>query len=149
MGEGHALEIRRTFAAPPARVFEAFRDPELLGEWAAPGEHRTERVEMDFRVGGRYRREMRFPDGSLHVLAGEYLEIDPPRRLAYTYVWETLPGAPETRVEVDFREREGETEVRLVHSGFGTGEMADDHRAGWESCFHQLADLLGREENPG
>ena len=149
MGEGHALEIRRTFAAPAERVFEAFRDPELLRGWADPGDHRTERMEMDFRPGGRYRREMRFPDGSLHVLSGEYLEIDAPRRLAYTYVWETLPDAPETRVQIDLRERGGETEVRLLHSGFATGEMADDHRIGWESCFAQLADLVERGEDPG
>ena len=141
---GRVVEIRRRFAAPADRVFEAFRDPELLREWAAPAEHRNERVESDFRVGGRYRREMRLPDGSLHVLSGEYLEIDPPRRLAYTYVWETMPGAPETRVEIDFLEREEETEVRLVHSGFGTEEMADGHRTGWDACLRQLADLLRR-----
>lgn len=141
--EGRVLEIRRTFPAPAERVFEAFRDPELLREWAAPDEHRTESVEMDFRPGGRYRREMRFPDGSLHVLSGEYLEIEAPRRLVYSYVWETVPDAPETRVEIDFLERDGGTEVRLVHSGFGTGEMAEDHAAGWESCFDRLAEVLG------
>lgn len=142
MTDRHVLEIRRTFAAPPERVFEAFRDPELLGEWAAPGEHRTEGVEMDFRVGGRYRREMRFPDGSLHVLSGEYLEVEPPERLVYTYLWETIPGAPETWVEIDLLEKDEGTEVRLVHSGFEAEDMAEDHRTGWGVCFDQLAGLV-------
>lgn len=142
MSRRHVLEIRRTFDAPVERVFQAFRDPELLGEWAAPGEHRTESIEMEFEVGGRYRREMRFPDGSLHVLTGEYLEIEAPRRLAYTYVWETIPDAPPTRVEIDLHERDGLTEVHLVHSGFASREMADDHRSGWKACFVQLETLL-------
>lgn len=136
------LEIHRTFQAPAARVFRAFADPELLREWAAPGEHRTEDVEVDFTVGGSYRREMRFPDGSLHVLSGRYLEIEPPRRLVYTYLWETIPGAPETRVEVVLRQTDGGTELRLTHSGFEVEEMAEEHRAGWGFCFDQLADLV-------
>lgn len=143
MVKRHVLEIRRTFDAPRERVFEAFRDPALLREWAAPDEHTNERVEVDFRVGGRYRREMRFPDGSLHVLRGEYLEIDPPRRLAYTYTWQTLPDFPETRVEVDFLERDGGTELRLVHAGFGTLDDADAHEGGWADCLDQLAALQG------
>ena len=142
MPERHVLKIRRTFDATAEEVFEALRDPELLREWAAPDEHRTEAVEMDFREGGSYRRRMRFPDGSVHLLRGEYLEIEPPRRLVYTYRWETIQEAPDTVVEIDLRERDGQTELRLVHSGFEAGETADDHRGGWESCLDRLAKLL-------
>lgn len=137
------IDIRRTFAAPAARIFEAFRNPSLLTEWAAPDEHRNERVVQDFRVGGRYRREMRFPDGSLHVLSGEYREIDPPRRLVYTYRWETLPG-PITLVEIDLVEREGQTELHLVHSGFDGAEFAEGHEHGWAQCFGKLEHMLRR-----
>lgn len=123
-------------------MFEALRDPELLRQWAAPDEHRTEAAEMEFREGGSYRRRIRFPDGSEHVLRGEYVEIESPRRLVYTYRWETIPDAPDTLVEIDLVERAGGTEVRLVHSGFEAEETADDHRGGWESCLDQLAKLL-------
>lgn len=144
MASRHILEIRRTFDAPPERVFEAFRDPELLGVWAAPGEHSTEGIRMEFEVGGTYRREMRFPDGSLHLLTGTYLEIDPPRRLVYTYLWETIPGAPETRVEIELQSVNQGTEVRLLHTGFDAEEVAEDHRSGWDVCFDQLQELLER-----
>lgn len=142
MGDRFILEIRRTFPAPPERVFRAFRDPSVLKHWAAPDQHRTEEVEMDFRVGGHYRREMRFSDGSLHVLRGEYLEIDPPNRLVYTYEWETIPDAPSTRVEIEFEERDGRTDLRLVQFGFESRETRDDHRTGWASCFEQLRGLV-------
>lgn len=144
MTERHVLEIRRTFAAPPERVFEAFRDPSLLKAWAAPDEHRNEGVEQDFRPGGAYRREMRFPDGSLHVLVGVFREIDPPRRLVYTYRWETLP-MPETVVEIDLVGTQGGTELRLVHSGFPDPDFADGHEGGWRECFARLDDLLEAE----
>jgi len=142
MEDRFILEIRRTFPAPPRRVFQAFRDPSVLRQWAAPDQHRTEEVEMDFRIGGRYRRELRFPDGSLHVLRGEYLEIDPPNRLVYTYEWETIPDAPSTRVEIELEERDGGTDLRLVHSGFESREARDEHRTGWASCFDQLTGLV-------
>jgi uncharacterized protein YndB with AHSA1/START domain len=148
MTRRHVLEIRRTFAAPPERVFEAFRDPTLLKAWAAPDEHRNERVEQDFRVGGSYRREMRFPDDSIHVLVGVFREIDPPRRLAYTYRWETLP-MPETLVEIDLVETAGGTELRLVHSGFPDGDLAGGHDSGWQQCFHRLQGLLESHQAHG
>lgn len=142
MGARHVLEIRRRFSASPEEVFEAFRDPELLRDWAAPREHRTESVEQEFRVGGRYRRELRFPDGSVHVLAGEFREIEVNRRLVYTYRWETLP-VPDTLVEIDFRPTEdGGTELRLVHSGFESADTAAEHEGGWAQCFDQLAATL-------
>lgn len=141
MPHRHVLEIRRTFAARPDRVFQAFRDPGLLRQWAAPDEHRNEAVEQDFRVGGAYRREMRFPDGSLQVLTGTYREIDPPRRLVYTYRWETL-DMPETLVEIDLTATSEGTELRLAHSGFASPDFAEGHDSGWRQCFGRLDSLL-------
>jgi len=142
-----SIEIRRSFRATPERVFEAFRNPTLLREWSAPGEHRNERVEVDFRVGGHYRREMRFPDGSLHVLSGTYREIEPPRRLVYTYVWETLPVAA-TLVEIELTPCGSETELHLVHSGFDDATFAVGHERGWDDCLDQLARLCAEARTP-
>jgi uncharacterized protein YndB with AHSA1/START domain len=141
MDERHVLDIRRTFSASAERAFEAFRNPALLKEWAARDEHVNERVHQDFRVGGAYRREMRFPDGSLHVLVGEYREIDPPRRLVYTYRFETLPMG-ETLVEIELVEGPGGTELHLAHPGFAARDLADAHDAGWRQCFGRLDGVL-------
>ena len=84
---------------------------------------------------------MRFPDGSLHVLTGVYREIDPPRRLVYTYRWETLPIA-ETLVEIELTEGPEGTELHLVHSGFPGRDFADEHDAGWRQCFVRLDSLM-------
>ena len=50
-----SVELHRTIPAPPARVYRAWLDPELLVQWAAPVEYDAARVEVDERVGGHYR----------------------------------------------------------------------------------------------
>lgn len=137
-----ALELHRTFEASPARVWEAFTDPRLLARWAAPGEHRVESAEVDLRVGGRYVRVMRFPDGSRHRLVCVFREIVPPARLAYTFRWETLPGFPETLVTIDFAPSGSQTTVRIRHTGLDDPEMARDYEVGWASTLDKLAGLL-------
>lgn len=82
---GLALELRRTLDAPRERIFKALTDPGELAKWWGPYGFTTPEVEVDLRVGGGYRFGMQPPDGALFHLAGEYLEIEPPSRLAYTF----------------------------------------------------------------
>jgi glutathione S-transferase len=92
-------------------------------------------VEVDARPGGRYRFTMRDPSGSAHTVVGEYREITPPERLAYTWLWED--GPPETEASADFARRRrvprgrGRTKVVLTHTGFTNGAIRDDHEQGW------------------
>jgi uncharacterized protein YndB with AHSA1/START domain len=65
-------------------------------------------VTLDPRVGGTYRIAMQPPDGELFHLAGKYLEVEPPTRLAYTFQWEPLdPDDRETVARIALRERDG------------------------------------------
>ncbi len=69
------LELRRGLVAPAERVWRAFTDPDALAAWFWPPRFSTS-VCIDLRVGGRYRIA-----GSGLLVSGEYLELDPPRRL--------------------------------------------------------------------
>jgi uncharacterized protein YndB with AHSA1/START domain len=149
-----ALRVARTFRASTERVFQAWTAPEELKKWSAPGEAKVGAVEVDLRVGGAYRIRMEGPDGSVHVAAGEYLDIDAPRRLVYTWRWEKQPegqkdphaqarGTRDTVVTVEFFERPGGTEVVLTHSGFETEESRAGHGQGWDGCLEKLGKLLG------
>ena len=82
------LELRWTFDAPRERIFTALTDPADLVKWWGPSGFTTPEIELDLSVGGGYRFGMQPPDGELFHLAGEFLEIDPPNRLAYTFRWE-------------------------------------------------------------
>ena len=141
---GEALEVRRTIAAPRQRVFEAWTTPAELKRWAGPGPFVTPLAEVDLRVGGHYRIHMREPNGSEHRVFGVYREVDPPRRLVYTWSWENDPEIVESVVTVEFHERGNATEVVLRHEGFPTKESRDRHETGWGGCLKKLATVVTR-----
>ena len=137
-----ALEVRRTFAAPPERVFAAWTTPEELKRWAGPGQMECPVTEVDLRVGGRFRIHMRAPNGSEHRVIGTYREIDPPRRLVYTWTAETDPVVADTVVTVEFHDRGGKTEVVLRHEGLPNEDKRNRHEAGWTGCLEKLATIV-------
>ena len=136
------LEVRRTFAVPRQRVFEAWTRPEELRRWAGPGEMDTPLAEVDLRVGGRYRLHMKGPDGAEHRVHGTYREIDPPRRLVYTWSWETNPDVTDSVVSVEFHDRDGSCEVVLRHEKLPSQDSRDRHRLGWTACLEKLEGVL-------
>ena len=92
--------------------------------------------------------------GSVHAVAGEYVEFRRPERIAYTWTWEGAPaemqGSEQTLVTVDFVEEGAWTKVVLVHSGFGSEHARDLHgKAGRAASTTSLAGYsrasLGRE----
>jgi uncharacterized protein YndB with AHSA1/START domain len=135
---GLTLEVRRTFAAPQERVFNAWTRSEELRKWFAPGPLTTAVAESDLRVGGRYRITMRGPDGKEHTVTGVYRTIEPPKRLVYTWRWEDKPSAGESTVTVEFNDRGRSTEVVLRHEGLPNEKEVADHEHGWNGCLEKL-----------
>lgn len=133
------LTVRRTFVSPPDRVFRAWTSPEELKRWHSPGE--VTLVEVDLRVGGRYRVHMRAPDGKEHRLVGVYRTIDAPRTVSYTWQWEGDPN--ESVVTVEFLPRGTGTELVLTHSGFPDADTRGHHEHGWNALVTKLAAHVG------
>ena len=142
--EQHTLTLSRVFAAPRERVYRAFSDGADVAKWFGPQGFACTVFEFDCRPGGRYRLEMRSPDGNLHPLSGEFREVSSPERLVYTWVWGGEGGMAgmETLVAVDFREVDGDTEVQLTHSLLPSAAQVDGHRGGWSSSWESLAEIL-------
>lgn len=144
MSAGHTLVIEHTFRASPAAVFEAWSHPDVLRRWWGAGTDWTSPVvEIDLQVGGCYRLAMTDPDaGATYTVVGEYVEVRPPRRLVYTWTWET-PGSPTgdltTLVTVEFHDAEnGGTRLVLTHSGFVDADQGTSHEHGWQACIANL-----------
>ena len=85
---------------------------------------------------------MRSPDGTEYRVTGTYREVAPPRRLVYTWFWETDPDAGEMLVSIDFVERGARTEVVLVHSQLASEANRAGHERGWQACLEQLAGVV-------
>jgi uncharacterized protein YndB with AHSA1/START domain len=89
--EGTELVFERTFDAPRDVVWQAFMDPDRIPRWWGPHGTTTEVVEMDVRVGGAWRYISRAPDRDDVVFHGAYLEVVPPERFTWTFLFE-VPG---------------------------------------------------------
>jgi uncharacterized protein YndB with AHSA1/START domain len=141
---GLMLRMTRALPAPRTQVYRALTDPEELAKWWGPRGFTVPSVEFDPRVGAGYRMAMQPPDGDLFHLSGEFREVDPPARLAYTFRWEPPdPDDRETKVTLTLQERGNETEVQLTQGEFATEERRALHEGGWTDSFDQLAELLG------
>lgn len=146
----HRLTITRTIQVPRERVFQAWTEPaHLLRWWGAQEGWTTPIVEVDLRVGGRYRLGMQDPEQEHpYVVGGVYREVSPPERLAFTWTWERMPGddpdwtPAETLVTLEFIDRDGATEVALTHEQFPDAHMRDEHRQGWGGCLDRLGQYL-------
>jgi uncharacterized protein YndB with AHSA1/START domain len=139
------LRLVRTFNAPAQAVFGAWTSTEVLRRWWPAGaDWETPVAEVDARVGGRLRLVMRSPDGEEFGGSGEYLEITPPERLAFTWTWDGHEGHEGTQlVEVEFREQQdGTTTVILTNRGLKDEESKRSHRQGWEASFDNLDRVL-------
>ena len=138
------LVIERVFKAPPAEVFAAWTDPEVLVKWWGPETFGTSDYALDIREGGAWRTVMRNPKGEAHTVSGVYREIAPPTRLVLTWGWEQPDGSRghETTVELSFEPVPDGTRLRLVQRIFATPDQRDSHRMGWQSSFNKLEELV-------
>lgn len=136
--DGAVLRIERAFNAPAGKVFEAWTSAEVLRRWwHAEHAWETPIAEVDVRVGGAIRLVMRNPaDGTEYAGRGEYTLLDPPRRLAFTWAWESEPSARQL-VEVEFIDQGERTTVVMTHTGLPAAE-ADEYRDGWQKSFDNL-----------
>jgi uncharacterized protein YndB with AHSA1/START domain len=139
-----ALQLQHRFAAPRDQVFEAWTNPDVLKRWwRASDTWGTPLAEIDAREGGSYRLSMRTEEGEVHTVFGEYREVSPPERLAFTWRWEEGPGpvmagSENTLVVVEFREDGDGTLVELTHSGFSGEEIKGMHEHGWQGVLASL-----------
>jgi uncharacterized protein YndB with AHSA1/START domain len=140
MSEERTLEVEMRIDAPPEVVFAYFTDPEKYRRWKGV------RAELDPRPGGGFRVDMG-PNG---WVGGEYVTVEPPSRVVFTWGWEHDPLVPPgtTRVEVTFVPDGAATILRLRHSGFATDAVRDQHRDGWEYLLSRLA-VAGAGGDPG
>jgi len=138
------LHLERRLQGPRPLVFDACTRPELLAKWWGPKDFTSPSLELDLRVGGSYRIAMQPPEGDLFYLTGEYVEVDPPGRLAYTFRWEDPdPDDQETVVTITLSEAAGNsTEFVLDQCPFATQARYDLHHAGWTDGLERLKGAL-------
>lgn len=143
-GAQKALIIKRTFDAPRDLVWKVWSDPNQAKEWWGPRGFTLPFLEMDQRPGGKWRAQMRSPDGKDMWQHGVYREIVPPEKTVYTFIWDAHPEQ-EMLVTVEFAERDNKTDMTFRQEGFSSAEEREGHEDGWNQTFDRLALYLNSQ----
>ncbi len=134
--------VTRILDATPEDVFDAWTDPEQARLWMCPVGATVPDLTLEARVGGRLRLVMRF-DGRDFIHLGEFLEVERPRRLVFT--WITMyTRYRKSVVTVEFEPVDDRTELRITHVLLPDEELADAHRKGWEGLLDHLETRFSR-----
>jgi len=150
----NAIVIERTFDAPVNLVWQLWTDPEHFKQWYGPTGFTIPVAEMDLQVGGKRLICMASPDGKMKMwTTGEFTEINPTSRLAYTESMSDENGnimdmggdyPTTTTVIVELTEEDGRTKMTMTHEGV----PADSPGAsGWNQAFEKLAEYAGTLQN--
>jgi uncharacterized protein YndB with AHSA1/START domain len=137
------LLIVRSFDAPPSAIFALWSDPAHLKRWMGPKSFTCPEATLDFRVGGAYRVVIKSAEGGESCFSGVYREIEPDKRLVFTFTWREGPSADvETLVTLTFEERDGKTVQTFHQAPFRTAERRDSHISGWSQVFDKEESYL-------
>jgi len=132
------LVVRRQIPFPREQVFAAWLDGASLAQWMRPSGTQRATVEVDPRVGGKFRIVMHMAQDYEH--RGEYLAIEPPSLLSFTWISKATDLLP-TVVTIEFLERGSGTELVLTHQRLPQASF-ESHRQGWTDIVRLLEEVL-------
>lgn len=129
-----------TIDASPETVWEFFVDPDKLVRWKGM------KAQLEPTPGGIYRCEV-IPG---HTARGEYVELDKPHRLVFTWGWENQSNVPagSSTIEVDLTPEGEGTSLRFVHRDLPNAEAVASHAQGWDHYLERL-EIAGAGGDPG
>ena len=140
------LALTRVINAPRELVFKLWTEHALMARWWGPKHFANPVCDLDVRVGGEIYVEMESPDGTLYPMGGEYVAIEPPRRLVM--ITKALPNDAEGTWGLEnlnvitFRERGGRTTIAVRVEVLSATEEAEPCLAGMEAGWSQSLDKL-------
>jgi uncharacterized protein YndB with AHSA1/START domain len=131
------INLTHTLPAPPDRVWRALTDPDALAAWFWPAARYGTVARVDLRPGGRYRIE---GTAAGIAVSGEYLKVEVPQRLVFTWRWDGEDE--ETLVTIELVDSPTGCELRLLHERFLDEASRDGNATGWSDCLDRLPGWL-------
>jgi len=138
------LSIQRWVNAPPNLVFDAWTDAEIMKKWWGLKDATCPTIEIDLRVGGRYRIANLLPDGRTIWISGIYQKIERPNRLIYT--WSVNEGDDEI-VDVVIKPDGKGSILTICHMMVPDMDTRNGHQRGWTDSLSNLDIVLSSISN--
>ncbi|HEY7359888.1 MAG TPA: SRPBCC domain-containing protein [Streptosporangiaceae bacterium] len=137
-----AAVVRRLLPAAPDVVYDEWLDPGALADWMCPRPARCRGIESEPRLGGRLRIDIE-DGGTEFWVSGEYLVLDRPRRLSFSWSCSTWPDPGlKSVVNVLLEPRENERTLMTIEHTLLPPGLVDQHQRGWTAIAGQLAEEL-------
>jgi uncharacterized protein YndB with AHSA1/START domain len=131
------LVIERIFDAEIELLWKCWTEPQYIGQWFGSDPHGTvEKVDLDLRVGGKYRIEFSDSDHSVHICKGEYTNIEHLKKLEMSWEWESEPNQI-SQLKVEFAAIENNAKVILTHSNIEF-ESIHNYAHGWNGALYKI-----------
>lgn len=139
MDEPRPITVEQHVAAPPSSVYAYLTVAERWTRWQGTD------ATLDAQPGGIFRIRM----GTGDTARGEFVELVPDRKVAFTWGWVDRPGVPpgSTLVEIELEPAGEGTLVRLTHRDLPAGEV-DTHLEGWRYFLPRLGEAAAGSHDP-
>ena len=143
MSDDLSLRFERTYPAEVSAVWSALTDPRELAVWWGPRGFTNTIDEWDLRLGGVYRITMQPSGGEAFHLGGEFRQVAPNARLAFTFVWEEPdPDDIPAVVTISLDDHGGSTAMTVEHGPFKNEDRMAPPTGGWSEGLEKLGALL-------
>lgn len=134
------LTLKKTFEVPVKVVWKAWTQPEHIAQWWGPSGMKTNVIEHDFRVGGKWKYVMAMPDGSEFIGHGVYSEIINMKRIITTANFIPMTEGVELNIQFESKGSKTDFTFSVIHP---TVEYCRQQEKmgfynGWGSTFKRL-----------
>lgn len=141
------IELRHSFAISKQKLFTLLSTPHYMEQWFSPDETIAVKVvNHDFKKHGLYHLQYTQADGSQQNVHGQFLQIDPPDTICFSWQWLAPDsyGDSETLVTWSLSEQKNNTELLVVHERLPDAEYLQRHHAGWLGTLDRLQTCVER-----
>jgi uncharacterized protein YndB with AHSA1/START domain len=129
-----SLTLVRRIKATPDIVFEAVTSAEGIAHWWGPD------------AGPVLRLRFRTLPGAEHECSGEFLVVDPPKRVVMSWRWTAGGDDPgESQVEMILRPIDVGTELTFTHSRLHDDASQRSHEWGWTGALRKLQEYFAKD----
>ena len=142
MGNRNKVYVKRTFRCDAETLFDWLTSPTLIAQWFGPEGFETKHAMCDPVQGGKYRFSLYKMDKYCFSVLGNYLEVNRPAFLSFSYEYEDLEARPSSTVSFSLTEANGATQLEMVQEFvIETPDFAKRTEA-WKYMFERLGILL-------
>ena len=134
------VKIDRSFKAQVDALWGAFTDPEAVARWGVGNTYDNLAIDIDPRVGGvTYQRVRAKDDGAIWTFFGVYQEVEPKKKLTYSFDWKTdwREDPSPNLVTITFHDHGDSSEIRIEHS-----QLVEEAIPSTESHWNEFLDTL-------